>query len=48
LSRLLANVLKVLKLPEVTEAQAVDIESIAELVGAAFLGIRKAVDCDDY
>lgn len=48
LPRLLARIDKVLKLPDITKAQTADIESIAELVGTVFLGIREAVDSDDY
>ena len=44
----LAKIDKVLKLREVSETQASDIESIAEIVGTVFLGIREAVDSDDY
>jgi hypothetical protein len=48
LPRVLVRIDKVLKLPEVAEAQASDIESIAELLRTVFLGIREAVDSDDY
>jgi hypothetical protein len=48
LPRVLAKIDQVLKLPDITETQAKHIESMAEIVGTIFLGIRKAVDSDDY
>jgi hypothetical protein len=48
LPRLLSKIDKVLKMSEVSEAQATEIASMTELVGSVFLGIREAVDSDDY
>jgi hypothetical protein len=48
LPRVLAKIDQVLKLPDITETQAKHIESMAEIVGTIFLGIREAVDSDDY
>ena len=48
LPRVLAKIDQVSKLPDITETQANNIESMAERVGIIFLGIREAVDSDDY
>jgi hypothetical protein len=48
LPRILGKIDEVLKSPDITTAQATDIESIAETVGAVFLGIREAARADDY
>jgi hypothetical protein len=48
LSRVVTRIDEVLKLPYVTETQATVIESIAKTVGTVFLGIREAVDSEDY
>jgi hypothetical protein len=45
--RLLKKIDEVLKLPHVTEVQAVDIDSIKELVRTLILSIREAVDDED-
>jgi phage terminase Nu1 subunit (DNA packaging protein) len=45
--RLLRKIDEVLKLPHVTEAQAVDIDSIKELIRTLILSIREAVDDED-
>jgi len=47
LPSVLTKIDKVLKLPEVKETKAAEIESIAEIVGTVFLGIKEAVDADD-
>jgi hypothetical protein len=36
------------EIPDITETQANNIESMAERVGTIFLGIKEAVDSDDY
>jgi hypothetical protein len=48
LPSVLTKIDQVLKLRDVKETQAAEIESIAELVGTVFLGISEAVDADDY
>ena len=48
LPRILAKIDDVLKLPDITVAQAKEIQSIADTVGAVFLGIREAARADDY
>jgi hypothetical protein len=48
LPRILAKIDDVLKLPNITIAQAKEIESIANTVGAVFVGIREAARADDY
>ena len=48
LPRVLAKIDQVSKLADITETQANNIESMAERVRTIFLGIREAVDSDDY
>jgi hypothetical protein len=48
LPRVLSKIDRVLKLSYITEAQAADIESIAELVRTVLLELREAVEADDY
>jgi hypothetical protein len=47
LPSVLTKIDKVLKLPDVKETKVTEIESIAEIVGTVFLGIKEAVDADD-
>jgi hypothetical protein len=46
--RLIERIDDVLKLPFISETQAVEIESIAERVETLFLGIREAVNDHNY
>ena len=48
MSHVLARIDEVLRLPEITLAQATDIESIADTIGDVFLGIRQAVSANDF
>ena len=48
LPRILAKIDDVLKLPNITIAQAKEIESIANTVGAVFVGIREAARAEHY